>query len=114
MVPGAGSVFANVPQAMPVAVFQLTADFRADTDTRKVNLGVGGERTRVGLQHCVRGGRNVRARVVPHLVLEPEKGKIPLVSHQGACSLISREGGGTPGWRMATTWLFVRHPEPVR
>ncbi|KAJ6669210.1 hypothetical protein lerEdw1_008019 [Lerista edwardsae] len=48
MSPGAGSVFANVPQAMPVAVFQLTADFRADVDPRKVNLGVGAYRTDEG------------------------------------------------------------------
>ncbi|KAH0623846.1 hypothetical protein JD844_007013 [Phrynosoma platyrhinos] len=48
MAPGSGSVFAAVPQALPVAVFQLTADFRADTDPRKVNLGVGAYRTDEG------------------------------------------------------------------
>lgn len=47
MAPGVDSVFAAVPQAAPVAVFQLTADFRADVDPRKVNLGVGGERSGV-------------------------------------------------------------------
>ncbi|KAJ8789379.1 hypothetical protein J1605_021906 [Eschrichtius robustus] len=35
------SVFAEVPQAQPVLVFKLTADFREDPDPRKVNLGVG-------------------------------------------------------------------------
>lgn len=48
MAPGAGSVFAAVPQAAPVAVFQLTEDFRTDEDPRKVNLGVGGERVKEG------------------------------------------------------------------
>lgn len=37
------SVFAEVPQAPPVLVFKLTADFREDPDPRKVNLGVGGK-----------------------------------------------------------------------
>lgn len=37
------SVFAQVPQAPPVLVFKLTADFREDPDPRKVNLGVGGK-----------------------------------------------------------------------
>ncbi|KAG7462483.1 hypothetical protein MATL_G00185230 [Megalops atlanticus] len=39
------SVFAEVPQAVPVAVFKLTADFREDKDPNKVNLGVGAYRT---------------------------------------------------------------------
>nr|BAM10994.1 aspartate aminotransferase 1 [Buergeria buergeri] len=39
------SIFSSVPQAPPVAVFKLTADFRADSDSRKVNLGVGAYRT---------------------------------------------------------------------
>eukprot|EP00069_Balaena_mysticetus_P017425 bmy_10556T0 len=39
------SVFAEVPQAQPVLVFKLTADFREDPDPRKVNLGVGAYRT---------------------------------------------------------------------
>lgn len=37
------SMFAEVPQAPPVLVFKLTADFREDPDPRKVNLGVGGK-----------------------------------------------------------------------
>lgn len=37
------SVFAQVPQAPPVLVFKLTADFREDPDPLKVNLGVGGK-----------------------------------------------------------------------
>ncbi|KAM3913355.1 aspartate aminotransferase, cytoplasmic [Leptodactylus fuscus] len=41
----ASSIFSSVPQAPPVAVFKLTADFRADSDSRKVNLGVGAYRT---------------------------------------------------------------------
>lgn len=39
------SVFAQVPQAPPVLVFKLTADFREDPDSHKVNLGVGAYRT---------------------------------------------------------------------
>ncbi|XP_064173354.1 aspartate aminotransferase, cytoplasmic [Anguilla rostrata] len=39
------SVFTEVPQAVPVAVFKLTADFREDKDPNKVNLGVGAYRT---------------------------------------------------------------------
>uniref|UniRef100_A0ACB8FA75 Golgi Transport n=1 Tax=Sphaerodactylus townsendi TaxID=933632 RepID=A0ACB8FA75_9SAUR len=48
MAPVFRSVFGAVPQATPVAVFQLTADFRVDTDPRKVNLGVGAYRTNEG------------------------------------------------------------------
>ncbi|KAF3688043.1 Aspartate aminotransferase, cytoplasmic [Channa argus] len=39
------SVFGDVPQAPPVAVFKLTADFREDNHPQKVNLGVGAYRT---------------------------------------------------------------------
>ncbi|KAK2817463.1 hypothetical protein Q5P01_025654 [Channa striata] len=39
------SVFGDVPQAPPVAVFKLTADFRVDDHPQKVNLGVGAYRT---------------------------------------------------------------------
>ncbi|XP_077461151.1 aspartate aminotransferase, cytoplasmic-like [Stigmatopora argus] len=39
------SVFGDVPQAPPVAVFKLSADFREDGDPNKVNLGVGAYRT---------------------------------------------------------------------
>lgn len=41
------SIFAEVPQAPPVAVFKLTADFREDTHAQKVNLGVGGKREKL-------------------------------------------------------------------
>ncbi|CAM9739577.1 aspartate aminotransferase, cytoplasmic [Lampetra fluviatilis] len=43
------SWFSEVPLAPPVAVFQLTADFKADPDPKKVNLGVGAYRTDEGL-----------------------------------------------------------------
>ncbi|KAM3864502.1 aspartate aminotransferase, cytoplasmic-like [Diretmus argenteus] len=39
------SLFSEVPQAPPVAVFKLTADFREDPHPQKVNLGVGAYRT---------------------------------------------------------------------
>ncbi|MCJ8730609.1 hypothetical protein PDJAM_G00186440 [Pangasius djambal] len=39
------SIFSEVPQAAPVAVFKLTADFREDPSPNKVNLGVGAYRT---------------------------------------------------------------------
>ncbi|KAG7275185.1 hypothetical protein CRUP_023773 [Coryphaenoides rupestris] len=42
LLPAAMSVFSEVPQAPPVAVFKLTADFREDGHPQKVNLGVGG------------------------------------------------------------------------
>ncbi|XP_078499683.1 aspartate aminotransferase, cytoplasmic [Lissotriton helveticus] len=41
----ASSIFCTVPLAAPVAVFKLSADFRDDSDPRKVNLGVGAYRT---------------------------------------------------------------------
>lgn len=37
------SVFSEVPQAAPVAVFKLTQDFNNDQFPQKVNLGVGGK-----------------------------------------------------------------------
>lgn len=40
------SIFSEVPQAPPVAVFKLSADFREDGHPQKVNLGVGGEARR--------------------------------------------------------------------
>ncbi|XP_069545575.1 aspartate aminotransferase, cytoplasmic-like [Brachyistius frenatus] len=39
------SIFSDVPQAPPVAVFKLSADFREDGHPQKVNLGVGAYRT---------------------------------------------------------------------
>lgn len=47
------SIFSEVPQAPPVAVFKLTADFREDGHPQKVNLGVGGEdRLTAGVPGC--------------------------------------------------------------
>jgi len=43
------SVFSSVPLANPVAVFKLSADYRADTNPKKVNLGVGAYRTDEGV-----------------------------------------------------------------
>lgn len=37
------SVFHEVPQAAPVAVFKLSQDFNNDQNPNKVNLGVGGK-----------------------------------------------------------------------
>uniref|UniRef100_A0A673AMZ4 Aspartate aminotransferase n=1 Tax=Sphaeramia orbicularis TaxID=375764 RepID=A0A673AMZ4_9TELE len=42
------SVFSEVPQAAPVAVFKLTQDFTNDQSPQKVNLGVGAYRTDEG------------------------------------------------------------------
>ena len=39
------SVFRDVTQAVPVAVFKLSQDFNNDQDPNKVNLGVGGNIT---------------------------------------------------------------------
>ncbi|KAI9314796.1 aspartate aminotransferase [Dichotomocladium elegans] len=39
------SVFQNVPQAPPDAIFSLTAGFKADTHPQKINVGVGAFRT---------------------------------------------------------------------
>ena len=38
------SFFGNVQLAPPVAVFKLSADFRADENPKKMNLGVGAYR----------------------------------------------------------------------
>ncbi|XP_059928818.1 aspartate aminotransferase, cytoplasmic [Gadus macrocephalus] len=43
------SVFRDVTQAVPVAVFKLSQDFNNDQDPNKVNLGVGAYRTDEGL-----------------------------------------------------------------
>lgn len=51
------SVFSEVPQAAPVAVFKLTQDFTNDQFPKKVNLGVGGKSLKsfslcVSLSYC--------------------------------------------------------------
>lgn len=56
------SLFAEVPQAAPVAVFKLTADFRDDKDPKKVNLGVGGE--------CGCCGLNINVKLAVGLTLQ--------------------------------------------
>lgn len=43
------SVFCEVPQAAPVAVFKLSQDFNNDQFPNKVNLGVGGKLSTVSL-----------------------------------------------------------------
>lgn len=45
------SVFREVPQATPVAVFKLTQDFNNDQCPQKVNLGVGGKLSADLLRH---------------------------------------------------------------
>uniref|UniRef100_A0A8C7KZU2 Aspartate aminotransferase n=1 Tax=Oncorhynchus kisutch TaxID=8019 RepID=A0A8C7KZU2_ONCKI len=42
------SLFGEVPQATPVAVFKLSNDFKEDANPKKVNLGVGAYRTDEG------------------------------------------------------------------
>ena len=42
------SKFVNVELAPPVAVFKLTADYKADQNPKKINLGVGAYRTDAG------------------------------------------------------------------
>lgn len=42
------SYFSNVQLAPPVAVFKLSADYRADSNSKKINLGVGAYRTNAG------------------------------------------------------------------
>lgn len=39
------SVFNEVPQAPPDVIFDLTAKYKADTNPKKVNVGVGAFRT---------------------------------------------------------------------
>lgn len=39
------SVFQQVPLAPPDAIFNLTNQFKADTDPKKINIGVGAFRT---------------------------------------------------------------------
>uniref|UniRef100_T1DNU1 Aspartate aminotransferase n=1 Tax=Crotalus horridus TaxID=35024 RepID=T1DNU1_CROHD len=72
MVPGAGSVFAAVPQAAPVAVFQLTEDFRSDEDPRKVNLGVGAYRTNEGQPWVLPVVRKVEMMIAKNIDLNHE------------------------------------------
>ena len=43
------SKFASVELAPPVAVFKLTADYKADDNGDKINLGVGAYRTDGGV-----------------------------------------------------------------
>lgn len=50
------SIFSEVPQAAPVAVFKLTADFREDPSPVKVNLGVGGEMQCLRCSVCFKTG----------------------------------------------------------
>jgi aspartate/tyrosine/aromatic aminotransferase len=42
-------MFANVPKADPDPIFFLSANYKADTDPRKVNLGIGAYRTGIPL-----------------------------------------------------------------
>lgn len=63
------SVFAEVPQAQPVLVFKLTADFREDPDPRKVNLGVGGKDAAWGVGRTQPGLRGLCERPRPSLAL---------------------------------------------
>uniref|UniRef100_A0A670JYS1 Aspartate aminotransferase n=1 Tax=Podarcis muralis TaxID=64176 RepID=A0A670JYS1_PODMU len=63
---------AGVPQAPPVAVFQLTADFRADGDPRKVNLGVGAYRTDEGQPWVLPVVRKVEQMINKDLSLNHE------------------------------------------
>lgn len=39
------SVFQEVPQAPPDAIFNLTAQYKADSNSNKINIGVGAFRT---------------------------------------------------------------------
>ncbi|KAI8394073.1 aspartate aminotransferase [Radiomyces spectabilis] len=39
------SIFQQVPKAAPDAIFHLTAQYKADTDPKKINVGVGAYRT---------------------------------------------------------------------
>jgi aspartate aminotransferase len=38
------SFFQEIPQAAPDAIFNLTAQYKADTDAKKINVGVGAYR----------------------------------------------------------------------
>ena len=39
------SYFSDVELAQPVVIFKLVADFKADKNEKKINLGVGGKYT---------------------------------------------------------------------
>ncbi|KAJ0005178.1 hypothetical protein NQD34_011392 [Periophthalmus magnuspinnatus] len=62
------SVFCEVPQAAPVAVFKLTQDFTNDQFPKKVNLGVGAYRTDEGLPWVL-----PVVKKVEKLIVEDEK-----------------------------------------
>ncbi|XP_071947669.1 aspartate aminotransferase, cytoplasmic-like [Antedon mediterranea] len=68
----AKSVFSNVQAGLPIAVFQLTIDYKADTSPLKVNLGVGAYRTDDGVPWVLPVVRQVEEQMAADRSLDHE------------------------------------------
>ncbi|XP_033102887.1 aspartate aminotransferase, cytoplasmic-like [Anneissia japonica] len=66
------SFFSHVQPATPVAVFQLTADYKADKSPVKVNLGVGAYRTDDGVPWVLPAVRQVEEQMAADRSLDHE------------------------------------------
>eukprot|EP00923_Selenidium_pygospionis_P027824 GHVN01050331.1.p1 GENE.GHVN01050331.1~~GHVN01050331.1.p1 ORF type:complete len:429 (+),score=76.18 GHVN01050331.1:50-1288(+) len=64
--------FSAVEAAPPDVVFSVEMAFRADTDPRKVNLGVGAYRTEEGKPHVFKVVRDVEKKIVNEEALDKE------------------------------------------
>jgi len=72
MAPGAPSLFEDVELAPPVAVFQLTADYKADPAEMKMNLGVGAYRTDEGKPWVLPVVKSIEAQMAIDPLLDHE------------------------------------------
>lgn len=72
MAPGTPSLFEDVELAAPVAVFQLTADFKADPAEMKMNLGVGAYRTDEGKPWVLPVVKSIEAQMAIDPLLDHE------------------------------------------
>ena len=59
------NLFANVPKADADPIFFLNSAYKADTDPKKVNLGIGAYRTDDGKPWVLPAVRKVRLAMLP-------------------------------------------------
>jgi len=78
------SLFCDVPQAPPVAVFQLTEDYKADNSPKKINLGVGAYRTDEGKPWVLPVVKSVEAQMAVDPLLDHEY--LPVLGLPSFCS----------------------------
>ena len=57
------SLWESIPQAPPNPIFNLTARYKADSDPRKLNLGVGAYRDADGLPYVFKAVREAEALI---------------------------------------------------